>query len=137
MTALAELSVPGTKQVEDSQVRHIATSNCVSEIQFRMEKPVPLVPGNILFGAISDRRLYLKKPIPLDLSESEGGVIMALCTDLNEFGQGNVASDALDDFGKTICELFFHLEDQKSRLSQDLGILRNQLAEYLELRRTS
>lgn len=137
MTPLAELTVPGTKQVEDSQVRHISTPNYVNEIQFRMEKPVPLVPGDVLFGAISDRRLYLKKPIPLALSESEAGVVIALCADLDEFGQGKVASEALDDFGRTICELFFSLEDQKSRLSQDLETLRKRVADYLELRSAS
>jgi hypothetical protein len=133
MTAIAELIATGTKHADDSQLRHIATHGRIHQIDFRMEKPAVLVPSKILFGAIQDRRLCLKKPIPVELSESLG-VITAHCGDLDEFGQGSVVSEALEDFGKTICEMFFALQDREHQLSLDLITLQKRLAEYIQLR---
>jgi len=130
MNAIAELIAPASKQQHDFQVRHIVIKDVAIELEFSMEKPHHLVPGPLLFGALPDRRLRLKKPIPVELSESDGSII-AQCQDLNEFGQGSTASHALDDFGRTITELFLSLEAQKDQLGSDLQNLRSRLAEYL------
>lgn len=88
----------------------------------------------LLFGAINDPRLRLKQPFPLTISRREGSVVVS-SDDLEEFGYGPTLSDALEDFGKTICELYHSLEAEERRLSNHLKQTLATLRRYLEPRR--
>lgn len=90
-------------------------------------------PNRILFGALTDPRVRLKRPISLRISRSKGAVI-AYSADLQEFGHGITMSDALDDFSKGLSELFFALSEDDERLGSDLKRLRDTLSHYLEER---
>ena len=90
-------------------------------------------PSKILFGASVAPLLRIRVPIPLEIS-TEGDSVVAYCADLQEFGYGSNLSEAIDDFGKTLRELFFSLEERKESLSEDLKGVRAKLANYLEFR---
>ena len=90
-------------------------------------------PMEILFGAIIDRRLRVKNPIPITLSKGEG-VVVASSSELEEFGYGSDISDALDDFAKTLAELYFSLEENADRLGYDLKQQFSRLRRFIEVR---
>lgn len=92
-------------------------------------------PSKILFGASVAPLLRVRLPIPLEIS-TEGDSVVAYCEDLQEFGYGSNLSEALDDFGKTLRELFFSLEERKENLSEDLRRVRAKLSNYLEFRQS-
>lgn len=91
-------------------------------------------PQRVLFGAIRDPKVRIKNPIPVDISVEDGSVV-AFSPLLREFGYGPSLSEALDDFGKTVCELYHSLESQESRLSEDLTNTLSNLRTYIEPRR--
>lgn len=91
-------------------------------------------PTKILFGAIVDPRLRVKTSIPIDISRAQEAVV-AYSPELEEFGYGPSLSEALDDFGKTICELYFSLEGKEEKLGDSLKKLLAVLRTYLEPRR--
>jgi hypothetical protein len=72
----------------------------------------------------------------LTTSRREGSVVVS-SDDLEEFGYGSTLSDALDDFGKTVCELYHSLEAEEERLSNHLKQTLATLRRYLEPRRPS
>jgi hypothetical protein len=92
-----------------------------------------LLPDEVLFGAMPDRRLRFKRPLLVHTERREEGAI-ARADEIGEFGYGRSTGEALDDLGKTVAELYFSLNAEKDRLSADLETLRLRLDEYIELR---
>ena len=90
-------------------------------------------PVEILFGAIIDRRLRIKNPIQITLSKEED-VVVASSSELEEFGYGNDISEALDDFAKTLAELYLSLEENADRLGDDLKQQFSRLCTFIEVR---
>ena len=90
-------------------------------------------PVEILFGAMIDRRLRIKNPIPITLSREED-VVVASSSELEEFGYGNDISEALDDFAKTLAELYLSLEENEDRLGDDLKQQFSRLSGFIEVR---
>ena len=90
-------------------------------------------PATILFGATIDRRLRVKNPIPITLSK-EGDVVVASSSELEEFGYGNDISEALDDFARTLAELYLSLEENADRLGDDLKQQFSRLCTFIEVR---
>jgi len=88
-------------------------------------------PNTILLGAMSDRRLRVRKAIPLGVSVEDGHVVVSW-NDTNEFACGPSTGDAIDEFSKTIAELFFDLNDQSIPLGKDLTRVRDILNEHIE-----
>jgi len=88
-------------------------------------------PNSVLLGTVADRRLRVRKAIPLDVSAEEGNVIVSWgATD--EFACGASMGDAIEEFSKTIGELFFDLNDQSIPLGRDLARVRDILNEHIE-----
>lgn len=63
------------------------------------------VPSTFLFGALHDHAIYLLRPIALRTERAHGGVTV-VWDDVSEFGHGENFSDAVEDFGRTISELY-------------------------------
>lgn len=91
------------------------------------------VTERILFGALPDPRVRIRKPIPIEIANFEG-TYTASSAELEEFGYGHTRSQALDDLGRTLSELYFSLADQRQRLSEHLTGIQAKLSEYIELR---
>lgn len=89
---------------------------------------------SVLFGAFIHPDLRLLKPIPLEVSEEEGHVVLNW-EEASEFAYGTSMGDALDDFSKTVSELYVELNDKNVRLGADLERVRRILDNYIEPRR--
>ena len=89
---------------------------------------------SVKFGALTDPRLRLRKPIPLEVSEEEGHVVLSWEA-ASEFSCGATMGDALDDFSKTVSELYRELNDKNVRLGSDLERVRRLLDDYIEPKR--
>jgi hypothetical protein len=92
-------------------------------------------PKKIKFGMLRDRRLRMLAPITVDLDRKKHAVV-ARWSEIQEFGYGANASEALDDFGKTIEELFLSLNERKDRLGEDLQNVWTIMSKHIEMRQT-
>jgi hypothetical protein len=106
------------------------------EVTTFAETRVLPIPREILFGAVVDRRFHFRKPMTLSVYR-EGESYIAYSADLQEFGQGDDVGEALDDFSKTLCELYFSLEGTKDRLAPDLQSQLAKVHEFIEVRRAA
>jgi hypothetical protein len=89
-------------------------------------------PASLLFGALKEPTLRLRKPIPLDLSVEKDEVVLAWA-EIDEFGYGSTMGAAADDFGRSLGELYRRLEESK-QLGPDLLNVKRILDQYIEVR---
>jgi hypothetical protein len=94
----------------------------------------PARPESILFGALADPTLRLRKAIPLEVSNDESAVVISWA-EIDEFGCGQTLGAALDDFGAALIELHHRLHDQTVQLGPDLENVKRVLATYIEARK--
>ena len=73
----------------------------------------------IEIGSLLDHRLRMSKPIILDM-ERENKFYIAKYNDLDEFGYGTDPVSAVQDFRKTIAELYWQLKEDEERVGSDL-----------------
>ncbi len=114
---------------------YVQSGGYIFELELTSQRPVndPHTSQRILFGAIQDPRLKARRPILVDIANVDG-TFTASAPDLEEFGYGNTRSQALDDFGRTLSELYFSLSEQREHLGEHLRTIQAKLHEYLELR---
>lgn len=80
-----------------------------------------LMPKNdLLFAPALDVRLKVRLPFIVHLEAAEDGVT-AHAKEIQEFGFGANRGEALDDLARTMSELYFSLDTDRDRLSNDLG----------------
>ena len=87
-------------------------------------------PIELAFGSLLDSRLRVIRPLPVRLSKQDDTCVVE-CDEIGQFGYGSEMTEALDDFGKTVAEMFFSLEDEFQA-----GTLGDQLIQSLELLRS-
>ncbi|MGH9546640.1 MAG: hypothetical protein ACRD23_15640 [Terriglobales bacterium] len=90
-------------------------------------------PARISFGNIRDPRLRVREPIPVNIRE-EGGSTLAVWDEINEFGQGDSISEALDDLAHTVAELYLSLAAEQNRLGSDLQAVWRTLDQHVTKR---
>jgi len=78
-----------------------------------------IVRDRIQIGSLLDHRLRMSVPITLDL-EREDEFYLAKYDELDEFGYGTDPISAVQDFRKTIAELYWQLKEDEERLGPDL-----------------
>lgn len=78
-----------------------------------------LSPKKLLLGFLRDGRLRVYSPISVNISKEEGNFI-AEATELDEFGFGKNASEAITDLQRAIAELYLTLEAEQDKLGADL-----------------
>jgi hypothetical protein len=81
--------------------------------------PGSLVPGEVLLGSLLTPQLRIITPIVVRFFEDHDRVV-AEATELNEFGFGSNASEALRDIQRAIAQLYRSLEESVGRLGPDL-----------------
>jgi hypothetical protein len=138
------ISKPGTKTTE------MAETSFSYEILPLEQKPRPVLivgsamikvggkvaegrPTSILFGALRDPQLRLRKPIPLKIEVKEG-LVSAIFEEIQEFGCGKTMSEAVSDFSSVLVELYVRLSEEAVPLSDDLQRIKSTLADYIEAR---
>lgn len=85
------------------------------------------------FGALRHPELRLSRPIHLEVSVQDESVVVTWA-EADEFGYGDSMGDALEDFARTLPELYFRLHEPGVRLNSDLDRVRRVLDEYIEHR---
>ena len=92
------------------------------------------VPGRLLFAPRIDPRLKITKPFDVVIEKTTRGVA-ARVDEITEFGYGSNRSEAVDDLGRTLAELYFFLRADVDRLSADLLSVYEKLQDHVELLR--
>jgi len=87
---------------------------------------------SVLFGALADPNLRLRKAIPLDVSAEDSAVVLTWA-EIDEFGCGETLGAALDNFGASLLELYRRLHEPV-RLGPDLENVKRILDNYVESR---
>ena len=90
-------------------------------------------PQRLLFGALKDPKLRLARAIPLEVSVEESTVVVSWA-EIDEFGSGANMSEALDDFGHALCELYHRLNEGGVQLGPDLNNVKETLEKYVQRR---
>ena len=75
----------------------------------------------LTFGAVPDRRFTFLKPAQLTISAEDEETIVAHSPELMLFGYGSNIQEALDDFSKTLGELYLSLQEKTGRLGEALA----------------
>ena len=101
--------------------------------RLNLEARAAALPRKIQFGAVANQKIRVKQPLSVELKR-EGESVVAYCADLEEFGYGSNVSEALDDFGSTVAELFQSLVHDEPRLGDDLRRQLQRVRQYLETR---
>ncbi len=91
-------------------------------------------PDSILFGTVAHPNLRVSKAIPLGVSTEEGHVIVSW-DEVDEFACGQTTSEALDQFSRSIGELYYELNDATVPLGSDLARVRDVLNQHIESNR--
>src|SRR5579863_6875956 len=111
-----QVSVPG-KPLESEEITVQFSQE--PKITVRIIEEIPSArPDSVLFAALANPGLRLRKPIPLHVSVQEGHVVLSWA-ETDEFACGATTGEALDDFSKTVSELYLDLNDEKVKLGED------------------
>ena len=89
-------------------------------------------PQSVLFGALADPKLRLRKAIPL-LVFTEDSAVVLTWEEIDEFGCGETLGAALDNFGCALLELY-HCLHGPMQLGPDLENVKRTLDSYIEAR---
>jgi hypothetical protein len=95
--------------------------------------PRSAIPQTVLFGGLHHPALRMRRAIPLRTETVETGGVSVVWDEGNEFGFGDTFGAAMEDFARTISELFIELGEAPN-LSQDLAAIRDKLSAYIEFR---
>jgi len=89
-------------------------------------------PADIRLGGLLDSRLSFRKPLPVSLYKDQD-VYVARCIEVDNFGYGSNSSEALDDLGKTLSEMYFFLSEaeRSGALGESLATQYSVLCEYV------
>ena len=77
------------------------------------------MPRSVMLASVPDKRVRVIRPIKVELYR-HGESVVASVPEFEEFGQGATSSEALDDLGHTLSELFLSLQHDESRLGSAL-----------------
>jgi len=90
-------------------------------------------PDSVLFGALSNPKFRLAKPIHLSVTTEEGHVILTW-PDADEFACGETMGEALDEFAKSIADLYVELNEPGLNLGTELQNVRELLNQHIRPR---
>jgi len=117
-------AMPGPPQPATSAVRAYQPSDAEVRKVFQRQ------PDQIQYGARLHPDLRIVIPFRVLFEKSATGVA-AVVPEVSEYGVGASRSEALDDLGRTLAELYFSLERDEHRLSPDLASVRAKLTAHL------
>lgn len=90
-------------------------------------------PSEISIGTLPHPRLRLRGPLRAEVRR-EGDAVGVWSSDLEELGIGPHLSAAIEDFQRSVIELYFTLEADQNRLGPGLTTLWQRLQEMIDVR---
>ena len=90
-----------------------------------------MMPDHVSYAAKVHPELRTIKPFLVQFSRTTEDRFIASVDDIEEYGVGGTRSEALDDLGHTLAELYFSLERDAARLSGDLQAVFRTLQTHL------
>ncbi len=88
-------------------------------------------PVLMLYGGRLDWRLRTARPFPVRIYK-ENDTYVVQCEEIEQFGYGSDMSEALDDFGKTVSEMYFYLADESGNLTDSMSERFSVLSRFIE-----
>ena len=117
----AILEQPGPKLVPPPKSPQATVSQQQATQRVKVELPRREGrPKQTLLGTVNHADFRVVKPIRVHV-DVRGKMVIAEWRDISEFGTGNFMTQACDDLGHTIVELYEALEKDQSRLGPDLA----------------
>jgi hypothetical protein len=116
-----ELTPTGTQAsfIKESSEKLKAFMESPAREEFELITSREDLPSVVQFGLIHDPRLQIVRAIPVNIRR-EGVTYVASWDEADEFGYGENRAEALDDFGRTISQLFITLNREKDTLGPSL-----------------
>jgi len=105
-----------------------------AQMDVRVEVGPARRPDRILLGTLSDQGFRVIKPIAVSLEVRDDSTI-ASWPAVDEFGTGASISNAVEDLGRTVAELYRTLQLDAARLGPDLHAVWEKLQEFVVPRR--
>jgi len=132
------ISGPGVSDIDQGtgvQAIHEPTRvrAVVEQVSKSAGQSLDAIPQTFLFGGMHNDVLQIRRPIPLR-SERNARGISVVWEEVSEFGHGDTFSEAVEDFGRTIFELYRSLLRDEAALGEDLLGVRRKLEEYIAVR---
>jgi hypothetical protein len=127
------LEQPGPKFVPPPNApQAVALQEAIQRVKVRI-RPTERRRTHILLGTINHADFRVIKAIPVHL-DMRGATVIASWRQVDEFGTGKSSSQACDDLGHTIAELYVSLKADASRLGPDLAKVWGILREHVVLK---
>ena len=114
---LSSSALAGEREGEGPHLRLIPASRpeSVADADSRSAAGGDATPAKIRLGSLQSPVLKLRSPILLRVGR-EDGFVTVWSDDLEELGHGPHLTAALEDFQKTVAELYETLRDERDRL---------------------
>jgi hypothetical protein len=94
---------------------------------------LPKADTKIQFAILREPAVKVIQPIPVELKH-EGDSVVASWQETDEYGYGLDRSEALEDFGRTVSQLFVSLSRDESVLGNDMQRVLAVLRKHLRFR---
>ncbi|MEM4414244.1 MAG: hypothetical protein QXD59_08210 [Candidatus Caldarchaeum sp.] len=99
----------------------------------RRREPQIVVSKPLLLYSLRHPGLFLKAPLALSL-EYEANQVIAYAHDLEVFGYGGTESEALNDLRRTVCDLYYELQDHQDTLEGEAQAIWEYLSQIIRSR---
>ncbi len=121
-------------QVNSAPVRPGPAQMRTSRVKVSQNAATSATPGTLVLGSLRHPQLRLRSSLPLRV-EREHDFVTVWNDALEELGYGPYLTVAVEDFQKTVVELYFSLRSDQSRLGPEMARLWQKLQERIEERR--
>ncbi|MFQ5839197.1 MAG: hypothetical protein ACE5HK_00580 [Candidatus Methylomirabilales bacterium] len=127
-----ELKSRDEAKAQEQGIQDVRLSHLVSTELLALFPIVTHTPSEILLGYLRDGRLRVVSPFKVRFVK-DGDQVIAEAEEINEFGFGSNAYEALLDLQRAIAELYFALLEEQDRLGSDLEEVWRALQQKLKL----
>ena len=94
---------------------------------------LPLAETSIQFALIRDPEIRVILPIPVTI-EHNGDTVVAAWSQADEYGYGENRSEALEDFGQSVSQLFRTLSSDEKALGSEMSRVLDLLRRHIQFR---
>src|SRR5262249_30873382 len=110
-----------------------STTPQVTYREFSDIDQLPQADNKILLGLVRDPHIRVIQPIPVEI-QHDGKTVIASWKEPDEYGYGRDRSEALEDFGRSVSQLFTTLSRDEQILGSEMQRVLDVLRRYLQFR---